>query len=276
VTAHRLDPTLALGIPPGRPFWDDHHPATREGFRSLVSGTEWSPGHTLARLFTPAVVSNAAARFGPQLSADEPQGLALAGLIGLGFVAAGAPLVAVGLVLAALVPALFGASYQAEADPERYTFMLYAVIAVGVAVAAERTVRAFGTRRPALALGVVGALLALVVVSDAARAAHLFAVRGYAAPAELGERVAAATRDDAIVVAAWDWATPLAYHAYVDRALGNRIIVCALPADHLEEYARWMRDRQVTIVSDGEPHLDGFRTRRLADGDPAVYEILPP
>jgi hypothetical protein len=276
VTAHRLDPTLALGIPPGRPFWDDHHPATREGFHALISGTEWTPSATLARLFTPETAKNALGRFGPELAADEPQGLEIAALAGLAFIAAEAPLTALGLVLAALVPALFGASYQAEADPERYAFMLYAVTALGVAIAADRTVRAFGGRRPALALGVVCALLGLAVVHDAARGAHLFAVRDNADGRALGERVASGTRDGAVVVAPWDWATTLAYHAYVDRALGSRIVVCALPDDNLDAYARWMRERQVTIVSDGEPQLPGFRTRLLAAGSPQVYEILPP
>jgi hypothetical protein len=276
VTAHRLDPTLALGIPPGRPFWDDHHPATREGFRALISGTEWTPSATLARLFTPATLKNAVGRFGPELAADEPQGLEIVALIGLAFVAAQAPLTAIGLVLAAIVPALFGGSYQAEADPERYVFMLYAVSAFGIAVAADRAVRAFGVRRPALALGAVCGLLGLAVVSDAARGAHLFAVRDDGDGRALGQRVAAGTRDGAVVIAPWDWATTLAYHAYVDRALGSRIVVCALPDDHLDSYAAWMRERQVTIVSEGEPQLPGFRTRQLTGGSPQVYEILPP
>jgi hypothetical protein len=273
VTAHRADPTLALGIPPGRPFWDDHHPSSREGFRSLVAGTEWGPGETLAVLFTPAVIRRATDRFGAEVSADEPQGLLVVALIGLGFVIAQAPLVGLGLILAGIVPALFGAAYPAEADPERYVLALYAVSALGVAVAADRTVRAFGGERPALALGVVCALLAVVSVRDVVRGRELFAYRDNPEAGELGTRVAAGTRDGAIVVAPWDWATALAYHAYVDRALGRRIVVCALPREHLEEYAAWMRDHQVTIVSEGAPDLPGYRTRKLTDGSPQVYEI---
>jgi hypothetical protein len=267
VTAHRLDPTLALGMPPGRPFWDDHHPASADGFRALVSGNEWSPGFTLARLFTPGAAHNAMRRYGPELAADEPQGLEIAALIGLGFLAAGAPLPALGLAIAALLPVLFGASYQAEADPERYAFMLYAVIALGSAIAADP---------PVLALAVVCALLGAVVVNDAVRGAHLFATRDDAEARTLGARVAQVTRTDAVVVAPWDWATTLAYHAYVDRTLGARIVVCALPLDNIESYTRWLRDRQVTILSEGEPDLPGFRTRLLSEGKPQVYEILAP
>ncbi|MEA2720344.1 MAG: hypothetical protein QOJ39_2208 [Candidatus Eremiobacteraeota bacterium] len=276
VTAHRADPTLALGIPPGRPFWDDHHPSTREGFRSLVAGTEWGPGETLAVLFTPAVMRRASDRFGGAFSADEPQGLPVAALIGIGFIVAQAPLVGLGLVLAAIVPALFGAAYPAEADPERYVLALYAVTALGVAVAADRTVKAFGGRRPAVALGVVCALLAVVCVRDVVRGRELFAFRTNPEASELGTRVAKGTRDGSVVVAPWDWATSLAYGAYVERRLGTRIVVCALPREHLDEYAAWMRARQVTIVSEGAPDLPGYRTRKLTDGSPQVYEILAP
>ena len=276
VSAHRLDPTLALGIAPGRPFWDDHHPATREGFRALVAGSEWGPSATLLRLFTPDAIRAAAERYGEFLLDDETQVLLLAALVGLGFIAAQSPAIALGLVLAAIVPALFGASYQAEADPSRYVFALYAVLALGAAVGAERTVRAFGRERPGAALGIVGALLAALVVRDVVLGGDLFALRADASASRLGARVAASTRDRAVVVAPWDWATPLAYKAYVEHGLGGRIVVCALATDHLDDYARWLRERQVTIVSDGTPHLPGYRTRRLAGGTPQVYEILAP
>ena len=276
VTAHRLDPTLALGIAPGRPFWDDHHPATREGFRTLVAGEEWGPGETLATLFTPHAFGQAVERFGSFFSDDVPQGLPVVALIGLAFVAARRPSVGLGLLLVGGVPALFGASYPAEADPSRYVFALYAVTAVGIAVAADRTARAFGRERPALALGIVGALLAVAIVRDVALGTDIIGRRNDTEARELGDRVAASTRDGAVIVAVWDWATPLAYKAYVERGLGNRIVVTALPRDYIAEYGRWMRRGQLAIVSDGPPALHGYRTHLLAAGTPQVYEILKP
>ncbi|HEX3463404.1 MAG TPA: DUF2723 domain-containing protein [Candidatus Elarobacter sp.] len=274
VTAHRADPTLALGIEPGRPFWDDHHPATADGFRALVAGTEWNAGDSLLRIVTPDAVRAAVQRFGPGLLEDAPQGLAVAALIGLAFALARAPVPVIGLIVAAAVPALFGASYPAEADPGRYGFALYAVLAFGAAVAADRTIRAFGRARPQLALAAVCGLLVLVLAHDAARGREVYALRENAEAAELGERVAASTRDGAVVVSPWDFATPLAYRAYVERGLGTRIVVCALPHDHLAEYRAWLRERQVAIVSDGPPDLPGYAVRRLSEGSPQVYEIL--
>jgi Protein O-mannosyl-transferase TMEM260-like len=276
VTAARLDPTLALGIEPGRPFWDDHDPRTREGFVELVTGAEWTPGHTLGRLLTPSAIGKAEARFAPDVARDFPQGLPVVAVIGLAFVAAADPVLALALVLAAVIPAVFGGSYQAEADPHRYVFALYAVIALGIAIAADRTVRAFGRAEPAIALGAVAGLLALVLVADAVQAHDIFGRRGDTDAADVGARVAASTRDGAVVVAIWDFATPLAYRAYVEHGLGSRIVVVARPRDHLLEYREWMREHQVTIVSDGPPNLPGYRSRLLAGGDPQVYEIVAP
>lgn len=276
VTAHRLDPTLALGLPAGRPFWDDHHPASAAGFHALVEGTEWGPGETLGHVVSPAAVRAAFDRFGGEVGDDEPQGLLVAALVGLGFIAARAPPVCIGLVLAALLPALFGASYPAEADPERYVVAAYAVAALGIAVAADRTVRAFGRGAPMTALAVVTSLLLVVIARDFARSSDLYATRANDSAQALGARVAASTRDGAVVVAPWDWATPLAYRAYVEHRFGRRILVCALPRDYIEDYAGWSRGRQVAILSEGVPGIPGYRFRLLSDGSPQVYEIVAP
>ncbi len=274
VTAHAADPTLALGIEPGRPFWDDHHPSTPDGFRSLVAGSEWSPAATVTSVLTPAAIRATIERIGPEVGADAPQGVLLVALIGIAFVAVRRPLVAVGLVLSAIVPAIFGATYQAEADPGRYLFMLYAVTALGLGVAADRTVRAFAREGASDApLAAACLLFALLFAYDGARAGDLFASRADAAAADLAERVAQSTRDGAVVVSPWDWATPIAYHAYVDRALGRRIVVCGFPLDYLGDYARWMRDHQLAVVSDGPPSVPGFHARRLSGGSPQVYEL---
>jgi hypothetical protein len=274
VTSHRLDPTLALGIPAGRPFWDDHHPATVAGFRSLVAGTEWGPHETLIQIISPGAVRAAIERFGGELNDDEPEGMLLAAVVGIGFIAARAPLIGLGLVLAAVLPALFGASYPAEADPERYAFAAYAVAGLGIAVAADRIVHAFGRDRAAPVLGIVAALLTVAVVRDAVRAGDLYAVRADDAAAALGARVTANTRDGAVVIAPWDWATPLAYRAYVEHGFGRRIVVCALPRDYAEHYEAWAALGQVAILSYGAPDIPGYHFRLLSGGMPQVYEIL--
>ncbi len=274
LTAAQADPTLALGIPPGRPFWDDHHPAARAGFVRLVTGSDWGPGDTLLELVTPETARAAWARFGPALEDDLPAGLPAAAALGLGLAAWAAPEAVAGLALAGLLPALFGASYPAEADPQRYVFALYAVLAVGLAVAASRTARAFAHEAPRAAGVTVAALLALAVAHELLRGGDILAARGDRDAAALADRVARATRDGAVVVVRWDFATPLAYRAYVEHGFGRRIVVCSLPGDFGYLFSRWLRTRQVTVVGDPPPDVPGLRSRLLSQGDPPVYEMI--
>ncbi len=277
ISAHALDPTLAIGLPPGRPFWDDHDPKTLDGFLGLVAGTEWTPGYTLSRLLMPETLVRAATRFGPALAAAFPQGLLVLALGGLVVLALEMPLAVPALLVAAVLPAAFGGSYQAEADPERYAFALYALVALCVAVGADRALRALGRTGSALALNLGLAVLGLAVLYDVVAARDIVLARSDPRGADLAARVAASTRDGAIVVAPWDFATPLAYHAYVDRAMGRRIVVCALPLEDIADYPAWARRGQLAIVSDDAPEIPGFRTRLLdGSGRPQVYEILPP
>jgi hypothetical protein len=272
VTAAGIDPTLALGIPPGRPFWDDHHPSTVEGFRGLVTGAQWRPESTVGHLFTLEAVQASFARFGPELAADLPQGLLLAAAFGLAAIVVEAPLAGLGLLLSAVLPPLFGGSYGVEADPERYVFSLYAVSALGIGVTADRARRAFGRWKPNLTVVIAGLLL-LAVARELTRGGDILAARNATDAVALADRVAAATRDDAVVVAMWDFAMPLGYDAYVARGFGKRIVVCALPSDYSYLYERWLRDRQVVVVNAGPPEIPGFRTRQLVGGYPAVYEV---
>jgi Protein of unknown function (DUF2723) len=277
VTAARRDPTLALGIPPGRPFWDDHHPASAQGFRELVTGSEWHPEGTMGRLFTIDSLRATIDRFVPELEGDLPEGLLVAAAFGVVAILAEAPLIGLGLLLAALPGPLFGGSYTAEADPDRYVFVLYALCALGIAVAAARAQRAFERDTPHVASVVIAGLLALTVLRDLSRGGDIFALRSSREAADLARRVAAATRDDAVVVEVWDFATPLGYDAYVQRTFGHRVVLCALPGDYKGFYPGWLRERrQLVIVNAGEPEIPGFRTRLLVGGYPAVYEVLPP
>lgn len=276
VVAHRLDPTIALGVPPGRPFWDDHDPRTLDGLRALVTGNEWSPEYTLAHLVSRGEFVAAQARFGDALADAEPEGLTIVALIGLAFLAADAPLIGIGLLAAALLPALFGASYQAEADPERYVLGLYAISALGIAVAADRTARAFGREMPGLAVGIVAGLLGLALLHDWLGAGDIQQARVDDRPSQLAARVAAVTRDDAIVIATWNFAAPLAYRSYVQHAFGHRIVLCAFPEDHLGEYRDWMRNHQIALVTLGDPELPVYHTRLLSVVDKEqIYEVLP-
>jgi hypothetical protein len=71
------------------------------------------------------------------------------------------------------------------------------------------------------------------------------------------------TPDDAIIVAPWVYATPLAYIAYAKRSFGKRILV---PFDVVsaEPYlSTWLASRPVYAVSEGRPPAAIRSTERL-------------
>jgi hypothetical protein len=206
---------------------------------------------------------------------DFPFKLVLAGPAGLALLAYRRPLVALGLGFAGVVPAVFGSAYAAEADPERYAFALYAVTALGFALAAQEIVGFLSGRVQQAAYAALAAVLLAVAGNELSRGTIYFQVRDEALPDALADRVVSGTNDRAIVVAPWIYASPLAYRAYVDRAFGGRIVVCGWWPDYEKEYARWLRSRTIVIVSDDIPEIPGHRVRLVADGIPAVYELLP-
>ena len=275
VTAARLDPTLALGVAPGRPFWDDHHPSSLDGFVSLVGGSAFSPGATLRSMASTKALVAGAAHYAPLVTADFPFGLALAAPLGLVLRARRQPLLALGLAVAGAVPALFGTSYRAEADPGRYAFALYAVCALGIAFAASEAARLFRGRSRLVAQAALALVLAAVTGNDIARSGDVWTQRDDRSAVAWGEEVAELTRSDAIVVAPWLYATPLAYRDYVEGAFGSRILVCGWAPDYAASYGRWSRERQLVIVADGPPQIPGHQLRVLSAGFPGVYEVLP-
>jgi Protein of unknown function (DUF2723) len=275
VTAARIDPTLALGVPPGRPFWDDHHPSTVDGFRALVTGTEWSAGSALAHILSLDALRKTEDRFGPELATDLPASLVVIAGVGLAFAAVNDAIIVLGLVIAALLPALFGATYPPEADPERYSFMLYAVVVIGVALAFDRAIRSVIPARVPIATGIAVAAFALTIGLEISHAGDLLVFRIDTEAADMASDVAANTADGAVVVAPWDYATPLAYRAYVEHAFGRRIVLVGFPEDYTDGYADWLQRGQVAIVAKKPPSIPGFRARVVHVGDPSVYELLP-
>lgn len=275
VVAAGLDPTLAIGLPPGHPYWDDHDPRTASGFLALVTGAEFAPGATLARVVAPSSLRAAWSALGSDLVAAFPQGLLVVAAAGWALAVARAPAAGAGIAVAALLPALFGGAYPAESDPWRYAFALVAVLAFGVAFAADRIVRAFARDGDRWVTPTVAtAVLAFVLAHDAAGGGEILAARADRTGVALASRVIAHTSPSAIVVADWIYASPLAYAAYVERRFGRRIVVCAHPEDERARYAGWARTRQVAILADDPPRIAGVRLRLLSDGAPGVWEVV--
>jgi len=265
VYAQRLDPTLALGLPPGRPFWDNDHPSTLAGFRAEVGGGQFGAVRALGAIVSPAVLAQLPDRFGRGAAADLALGLLAIAAVGLIAMARRSSWCAAGIVAAGLLPVLFVLSFTVESDPERYFMPAYFSIALLVAAGADVLARGGLERAPRPVLAIVGILFGVVAATNVAESRDRFAPRGYTTTQSLIDRIVAKTPDNAVVVAAWNDATVLAYGAYVERRFGHRILVTGWPPDYLADYPRWVRERPVIVVTEGALDLPGFT---MHDRDP--------
>lgn len=275
VFAERKDPTLALGVPPGRPFWDNDHPSTLAGFRTEVSGSEFAPGESLLGILRPSTYARIPAAYVSRL-VDE------FGVIALVLAAAGAILLlredaplAIGLTLCGFIPVPFALSYAAESDIERYFLPSFWVLGLFLAVGTARTIGMIDERhalaRRAGGLAVLGLLAALLANENRG----ILDQRYDDAAGRFIAEVRARTPADAIVVASWNYATPLAYGSYVERSLAQRIVVTGWPGDYESLYPKWLQEhRPLYIVSTGPIVLKGFELRHLEHANEQIVQVL--
>ena len=272
VTAQRVDPTLALGIPPGRPFWDDGHPSSLAGFVRVVAGAQFSPHRAAFAMLGPTAVRRLASDFAPVVQTDLGEPVLWLALFGGLLWWRRAPLVLGGLLVLALVPLLFIFAYPSESDVSRYFLGAYFVLVLLAAYGAQ----AFDAlpRAPRAAAVLAGTVLVgTVLVADYRQTSALFSQPTDPGASLWIDRVKLLTPPDAIVVAPWLYATPLGYGAYVERALGARTVVTADPQEYLAKYRRWLAARPVVVVSDDVQRFAGFSARALDAGSPHLYAL---
>lgn len=273
VTAARIDPTLALGIPAGRPFWDDGHPATWAGFTRVVTGSDFSPHEAVAAMFSPRAIREVVEAFAPLAARDLGGFLPWLALFGAVMVWWRLPLVLAGALVLGLLPLLFAGAYRVESNATRYYlpayFALAAAAGYGVAVldAGMRGVQRYA------ALAVIGLAWVALLGNDVTSNTELFAQPALHDGREFIDRVVASTPPHAVVIAPWNYATTLAYGAYVLDALGDRIVLTAGSHQYLKQYRTWLARRPIVVVSDDPDTWQGFRAHDLDDGSPHLYAL---
>lgn len=253
VTVHGVDPVAALGMS-GRAFWDYDHPATWAGFRALVVASDVDLNGAFH-----AYASNAF------LAGVERTAALLLREYGLGLIAACAGLV-VGLrrrdmriatlVICALGSAVFAFGFRDESDVTRYDLPLFVAVAVLCGYA-------FSFVRGRIARGAAVAASGIVIAAMLVQSRVYFNQPRDHRALDQANAIIAATPDDAILVASWVLAPPLAYRTYVDHATGDRTIVPAWYGETADVLGQWMRRRPVYVVGTPEGSVDGFRLERL-------------
>jgi Protein O-mannosyl-transferase TMEM260-like len=272
VVANHLDPTAALPGAGGGIFWNYNNPSSFSGFVREVTGSDTQSGRYLLAAFNPAHVRDALWTF--IVTIHEQYGAIVTLLLAGGFIAAWRRDWPVTLVVttACLAGLLFSVAYPNESDVSRYRLL--------VSWLAVPLLGALTPSSPRRRDAVVTWVLALFLATGAALA--FAAQRGFLhhSPGENGRWVIGAVEHrvpaGSAVVADWLDATSLAYGAYVDRSLPQRIVLSD-DSMRLALYRRWARQLRVFVLVD--PHvvtsLPGARDYASLDGYHELYEVLP-
>jgi 4-amino-4-deoxy-L-arabinose transferase-like glycosyltransferase len=269
VTAARLDPTLSLGLPPGEAFWDNDHPSSRQGFVKELFGAEYGAGGALARMGSFDTYKQGVPSYADHLLTDLTPATLVFALAGIVLLWRRDDAQATLLLLAFALPTAFALAYTIEADPLRYYLIGYAVISALAGYGLSRTMTAIrlpGAIRPATALLVAAALL-IAHRND-------FEQRTSTGSQAVIDGVVKNTPRNAILITPWIDATALAYGAYVERRLGDRIVVPSWLSENASRVPAWIHRRPVYVVGQIFGQVAGYQLLRVAD-EPDIYRIAP-
>jgi hypothetical protein len=264
VTAAGLDPTRALGLPPGMAFWDYDHPASLDGFVRLVTGADFDTRSGFVGFLDvaayPRFVQAAAQRVGASFGWLG----AFATALGILVMLSSRRLEVWALLVAGLLPIPYTESYGALVDPDRYYLLPLWCAAVAIGLGATALVRWLG--RELAWPAVFACALAASFLWGAAERRPILVQRAEPGATLYIDEVRRVTPNDAVIVAEWAFATPLAYAAYVERSLGARIVVSGSPTQFAAYYPAWLAQRPLYIVSfSSPPDVPGCTLMRAGD-----------
>lgn len=272
--AHRVDPTLELGLGPEQPFiaWDYGHPANLARFLHYISGGDHSSvGDGFLQLFSPSQFSHIAARFGEIVLHEFGFAVLAVGIIGLLLWLKNEPGVALGTALCGMFAGPYSLVYP-EADQERYFLPAFWILAVLAAYGTQRCIESYLERRNGFTSVGAALFLGAIAVGLFRSNVTLFEQRNDRSGTDFVTHVAESTPDNAILIANWAYAAPLAYGAYVENRLGRRIVLTAWPGDFPDSYPLWLKTRPIYLVS--EPAFADPRFKQTTvSADPQVIQL---
>jgi hypothetical protein len=270
--AARVDPTLALGIPPGRPFWDNFHPATLPEFLRYMGGGEGSQvGEGFSRMFEWANYSDVWLRFSQTALRELGPFAIFFAVIGLALAFKRDAWLTVSFVVACGLCVPYGLLYP-EADQDRYLMTAFWGIAVFAAYGAGRSLSGYFDDSKALGRAAAAVLISAAAFGLIWTNRATFGQRNDPGARNFINKVVAATPDGSILVANWTFATPLGYAAFVDHTLGKRIVVTAFSADYASFYPEWLRTRRIYLINEPE-WQDTQYEQTIVANDPSVIEV---
>jgi hypothetical protein len=268
------DPVAALGLQGGA-FWNYDAPSTPQRFASYVSGASFHPVAAFAAATTRTGAADAAA-LARMLLGTEFGAVMLALIItGFFYLARFETRLAVAFGLLALALFAFAPNFAAESDTLRYALPSLWAAGVCAGVGAWWLTQSLVRERSGPATAIAAGLLAIALWPNVA-----YALRDVERQRSLDDAtrftadVVRFTPDDALVVASWTYATPLAYAAYVAHSFGKRRLVSGWPYEYSTRYASWRaRFKHIYLVVPARYDAADLATRVFATSRWQIAEV---
>jgi hypothetical protein len=275
VAAHGFDPTVALGLPRGLPFWDYDHPATWANFLRVVQASDFDTHSGFAGFIDVWRYPAYAAALLRRLGGAYGYAGALLAAIGAVVLVTARRREGGALVLAALLTVPFTETYSELQEPDRYYLLTLWCAAIAIGAGFERVVALFRVddARSLGRFGFTAGLVASFVAAGPDRGSILAQRHDDWAPSYV-EEVKSYTPDNAIVLADWAYSTPLAYAAYVQHALGHRTVVVSGPEQYVAYVPGWLAHRPVyDIAFDSAVRIPGLTVVPVRSGSYFAYRF---
>lgn len=246
VLAHHVDPTLALGLPPGRPFWDYNDPSSLSKFWYYINGDKADVNSGLAGMLSLARWGSVWSEYSSTLWEQFGPAAIAAALVGLVIALVRWPILMASLTVSALLPVLFVLNFD-EADVQRYFLFSLWLFSVFAGIGASGIFYALLRKQKRAAAALAALSLMGIVVWLGTVNQGLFGQRDNHDSDMFLNQMRTLTPDNAVIVANWLTAPAMGYSAYVEHSFGNRVVVTGWPADYQNFYTRWLRTRPLFI-----------------------------
>ena len=273
VYSERLDPTLALGIPPGSPFWDYGHPANLSNFWWMITGSQFHRDIGFSGVFQPAQYSHyfgvlaqlAAREFGPIV--------VFFALAGIYWAFRKDWVLAAGLIICGMSFVPFSLAYTEEADKPRYLLETLWINAFFIGLGISFFVEIARRRLRVVAIAIVVAAVGFATAQIVEEPGILNRPQDRTALTYV-QRVVRVTPKNAILVAPWIYVTPLGYYAYVEHGIGARIPYNAHIEGSISSILQLAKYRPTFLILD-KTAVPGLNTKLVSIGVPNVLRVVP-
>ena len=270
LATHHVDPTLAIGVPPGQPFWNYGDPHTLGRFWWLITGQQFPTHHALLAVFDPREYLGALGQFASTAIADHSVATLLIGVVGFVVLLRRARVVGIALASGFFGWCAFAHAYTPiEVDITRFYFSPLWILTLCAACTWFLLPRIARLPAWATAFVLVAGFASLWFQRDRLEMRSAMLAVPYIARAE------GLTGPHDVIVASWAYATPLGYAKYVDGSMGDRIVVYVEVPRDAALIASLARKYRTDLVMEGDAKIPGVRLEMIIGEDDPIYRVLP-